>query len=206
MALLVVITTTNRDKFSIVKNILEESEIKELQGSAYQSLESYPYYEPPKEVGTIHERARQKVESFFSYLKLEKKELPDLLVGVDDGVQLGNDSPINPHSQEITKDILSGTRIRVGDSVTVVRAFSFLLPKFSLERDSTMSLPLIYNPPSEKVDFQEGRYPLSHVLSAENHSLALSEESEAFTKELYKKSAQKMISVLNNLLKDAYLN
>jgi hypothetical protein len=121
----VLVATRNRDKFEVVRQMVEQV----ISDATLISLSQANVSGDVLEVGTVPQRARQKAEYFVERLgRSERTDEFDAVLAVDDGIRIA-EGDVTPHSQEITDRILNGDW-PPGTVITVVRAFGLRLLQF----------------------------------------------------------------------------
>ncbi len=174
----ILVATRNRDKFNIVKRLVEAT----VPDAHLVFLGDTPISGDVVEAGSIHERARQKAVYFWG--RLEWSTIADdfdSVLAVDDGLSVGG-AEATPHSKEMTERILSEAW-PTGTKVDVVRAFC-LIRRGEVPRVELTAIPFVFVGNPHGVQREDGTYPLSQVLSPEGMAQPVSQltndEEDAF--------------------------
>lgn len=191
-----VVATENSDKFETVKNLLTGLG---LQPFHFLMLADYPTYKAPDEIGSLEERAERKALSFFQYVKQEPKLLPQVILGVDEGIRLGTSSIAETESKEITRQILEVGKLSPGDLVFIIRSYYFLLTESGDSLSCTTEIPFHYLKPSSPVSFSEKSYPLSYTLAALGRNQAIGTEESTFRQNYNLEHSPQLIPIIQSL-------
>lgn len=169
----ILIATRNRDKYLIVRRLLEAS----IPDAFLASLEEGRVDGDVVEVGSIQERAVQKATYFAGRLEQDgRADEYDAVLAIDDGLSVEG-AEATPNSKELTDRILGG-EWAVGTPIAVVRAYA-LIKRGERARVATTIVPFTFlgNPTGTRR--QPGRYPLSEVLAPAGDDRTVSQLSQA---------------------------
>ena len=167
----VLVATRNKDKFSIVKTLIE-SIVPDIQ---LEALNSTALKGDVIEVGTIEQRATKKTEYFLDKLDLSIETTTYEAVL---GIAVGKAS-VSPHSQELTDQILEDIW-PIKTPLLIWRAYA--LARFGkVTRVEITTVPFEYKGNQNNISREVGRYPLSYVIGPIGVDRCVSEQSEAET-------------------------
>lgn len=171
----ILVATQNKDKFCIVVDILERIGSQKYN---YVSLVNFNITEDVKESGTTEERAKQKV-LFYKNICEKKNLLGNVIaiVGVDDGIFIKKEGFSTAESKEITDQILSGTRINIGDEIDIRRSYFLTNIKTKEELSCTTNIPFQFLGNPNGITRQSGKYPLSYVIGHLNSDVKVADNS-----------------------------
>lgn len=191
----IVIATTNTDKFNLVKDLLVDLGMTDWN---FKSLSNFDISNQVEETGSAKERAAQKARFFINNCKTIEEV--DVVVGTDDGIVLNSSEGVITDSKKVTKEILSGEKVKIGDEVVNHRAFCFMIPKSNKTMFAVTEIKFRYLGGSLGIKLEEGKYPLSHVLGYDGYDKTVSETSTEEVRQLNvkysKESLQPIISTL----------
>jgi hypothetical protein len=158
----IVIATNNLSKFEVIRPIL-----------MYSGLINYHFVRPENlgieldvvETGSLRNRARIKAVEVYELLKSQGK-LSDvyMTVGSDDGIRINIENKTYSDSKMATDRILKKDFVNIGDEITIVRAFAFVLQSGTIFSCITR-IPMTFIGNPNNITRQEGVYPLEHVLA-----------------------------------------
>ena len=132
----VLVATRNKDKFEIVKRMVEAI----IPDALLISVADVDISGDVVEVGTISERAVQKAQYFLERLEWSKcADDFDAVLAVDDGLRIA-DGDATPNSKELTDRILK-EEWSPGEEIDVVRSFA-LIKRGERPRVELTSVPL----------------------------------------------------------------
>ncbi len=174
--MIVLVATKNIDKFNITKGIFQKLGLINYK---YKNLRDYKLLEENEEVGTLKERAKDKVE--FALKMLEKKvEYAEIaiIIGIDDGFCIPSKNLLTANSKELVDDILSGKMLNVGDSIEEVRSYAIYNKSKGKYYYYESRLPLIFLGNEQGIIRKEGINPLKNVLSFVFESLPVGNHSQ----------------------------
>ena len=174
--MIILIATKNIDKFNTTKGIFQRLGLIKYE---YKNLRDYQLLDENEEVGTMKERARDKVEFAMKSLRDNKDfENMFLVVGIDDGFYIPSKDLLTANSKEMVDEILSGNFITIGDVVEEVRSYSI----YSVADDKyyyyESRLPLRFLGNENGIKRKEGINPLKNVLSFEIESQPIGSHSQ----------------------------
>lgn len=172
----ILVATQNEDKFLIVVDILKGIG---LQKYNYASLIDYNVTEDMEESGTSEERAKQKA-LFYKNICEKRNLLENILaiIGVDDGIFIKKEGSGTAESKEITDQILSGSRINIGDEIDIRRSYFFTNIKTKEEFSCTTNIPFQFLGNQNGITRQSGKYPLSYVIGQLNSDVKVSDNAD----------------------------
>lgn len=192
----IVIATKNKDKFTIVTDILRDYGLTEFN---FKMLDSFEGYKNKDETGSIEERSKQKVTEFLNYLNEKNLTIPDIIIGVDDGFKKETDSTTSPYSKEITRNILDGQYLSDGELIYDVRSYTFFIAKTGEIKTVNTEIPYNYVKNAKMTNFEETRYPLSYVLRYVEGKNVISEEDKTRARLYNKRYAQALEPIIEGI-------
>lgn len=161
--MIILIATKNIDKFNTTKGIFQKLGLADYE---YKNLRDYNIFEENEEVGTMQERARDKV--LFAREMLRREDISDeitLIVGIDDGFFIPTKNLLSVNSKEIVDDVLSGELLNVGEDIEEVRSYAI----YKISEDNfyyyESRIPFRFLGNENGLKRIEGVNPLKHVLS-----------------------------------------
>ncbi|MCA9379711.1 hypothetical protein KC675_00875 [Candidatus Dojkabacteria bacterium] len=174
--MIILIATKNIDKFNTTKGIFQKLGLIKYD---YKNLRDYNLLDENEEVGSMKERAKDKVEFAIKSLKdNDDFENMFLVVGIDDGFYIPSKKLLTANSKEMVDDILSGNFLSKGDAVEEVRSYAI----YSIPIDKYFyyesRLPLKFLGNDKGVKREEGINPLKNVLSFETESEPIGNHSQ----------------------------
>lgn len=168
----VLVATRNKDKFEIVKRMVEAI----VPDAHLVSVADVNVSGDVVEVGTISERAVQKAQYFLE--RLEWSDCADdfdAVLAVDDGLRIAN-GEATPNSKELTDRILQ-EEWPPGQSIEVVRSFA-LIKRGERPRVEITSVPFVFLGNPLSIEREKGKYPLSSVLAPQGKDVPVIELSQ----------------------------
>ena len=193
----IVIATTNTDKFNLVKNLLFDLKLK---GCNFKSLSDFNISNQIEETGSSKERASQKAHFFINNCKTIDDI--DVVIGIDDGMILSGGDRVITDSKTVTKQILSGRKVKIGEEVVNHRYFCFILTKSNKEMFAVTEIKFKYLGNNSGVKLEEGKYPLSHVLGYDGYNKTVAEMPPEEVRQLNAKySKENLQSIIEEVLK-----
>ena len=187
----ILIASTNKDKISIVKNIVnsvssEKFEILSLRDVAVTSKDD-------KECGTIFERAEKKAKECLN--GLEDKNEFRFVIGIDDGIIIKG--TLYENVKDFIKPIVEEDFLSENEIVYIARAYHFIRND-GKEYSILTKIPFEFHKPKEKVKIEPFSYPLSFVLCQVNSDLPISKNTPEQNNEYYLNySLKQLVEVLN---------
>ncbi len=191
----ILIATNNKDKFKIVKKILESSIMKNYE---YLNLRDIDYLEEDKqEIGTIENRSRDK--AIEAQNKVDSN-LFEYIIGIDDGIEMKGKMIENV--KEYIKDIVNDNYLLQDEIVNILRAYTFI-DKNMKEKTIVTKIPFKYKRINGSIDIEKIGYPLSHVLTPLGSDITVANLSEEDSNDYYLKysleSLNSVKSFFNNM-------
>ena len=154
----ILIATTNKDKFEIVKYLLKKAGLTE---DGYEIISLYDiHYSGPdnKEIGNIEQRAKCKAETVRNFLKNEDY---DYIIGIDDGIIIKGKMIENV--KDYIKKILYEHYLCEDEKIIFSRAYC-IIGKNNEIFEAIIDIPYIHIS-RENVCLKEFSYPLNQVLA-----------------------------------------
>lgn len=185
----ILVTTTNLDKFKIVKKLFQSSGFN---NQIFCSLNDFDgcIKNDIQEIGTIENRAKNKAEQYKFIL-----ENPGYLavIGVDDGIKLSESSKSNPDVKKIIPNIIRGNLLNNNDIVFIQRAF-YILTKNNKSKSFITNIPFKYKHSNISEDFLKKKdYPLSYFLCEIDKTIPVSEYTQEQNNKYYLKYSKSSI-------------
>lgn len=152
----ILIATKNKDKFEIIKLILNS-----INGTNYDYYNLYDFEDlckDEKESGDVVVRAYNKAKQIYSSLKENDFKY---IVGIDDGIKMKGQMIENV--KDYIKDIIDDKYLSEGEVVEIVRAYCFMKQNGEYTTAVT-KIPFKYKKLNKKLELKENTYPLSNVL------------------------------------------
>ena len=175
--MIILIATKNIDKFNTTKGIFQKLGFSKY---VFRNLVDYKISEEYEEVGSMKERAKDKVGFALKILKdNDEFEQISLIVGIDDGFYIPSKCLLTANSKELVDDVLSGDMLNVGDSIEEVRSYAIYIISKGEYHYYESRLPLIFLGNEKGIKRKEGINPLKNVLSFEFESQPIGNHSQA---------------------------
>ncbi len=185
----ILIATKNRDKFTIVKEILDNLNKGEYE---YYSLHDVNgISKEDNEYGSIQDRAYNKAKMVFDSVQNETYEY---VVGVDDGIEMKG--ILRENVKDYISDILADRYLLNGEKVNIVRAYCFIKNDGEI-KETVTNIPFVYHKSNKHVCIEENSYPLGNVLCPLDSDVSVSNMSNSDCNEYYiKYSCEPLTKVL----------
>ena len=168
----VLLATSNKDKFKIVKYILHKAGLKENEYEIL-SLKDINYNGPDeKESGGIAERARNKAISVKE--NLSNPEEYEYIIGIDDGIELKG--TVRENVKDHIKMILFENYLEEKESIIFPRAYC-CIDKFGRMYETIAEIKYTYKH-KDNLTVEPNSYPLSQVMVPIGGDRSLTEMSE----------------------------
>lgn len=174
--MIILIATKNIDKFNTTKGIFQKLGLADYE---YKNLHVYKLLDENEEVGTMKERARDKVRFAIGSLgDNEDFENIYLVVGVDDGFYIPSKNLLTANSKEMVDQVLSGELIKVGEFIEEVRSYAI----YSISEEKfyyyESRIPFTFLGNKNEIKRKEGINPLKNVLSFEREYKPVSSHTQ----------------------------
>ena len=168
----VLLATSNKDKFKIVKYILHRAGLDENEFE-FLSLKDINYNGPDeKESGTIDERARRKALSVKE--NLANPEEYEYIIGIDDGIELKG--TVRENVKDHINKILFENYLEEKESIIFPRAYC-CVDRFGRLFETIAQIEYTYKH-KEDLIVKPNSYPLSQVMVPLGGDKSLTEMSE----------------------------
>ena len=180
----ILIATKNKDKFDIVKRIIES-----VKKDTYEILSLYDIEnvnKEEKESGSIEERALNKAKQVY---KNNKNDF-EYIIGIDDGIIMKG--TLIEDIKKYIKDIIEDKYLKEGEKVEIHRAYCFMKKDGDFETIVT-KIPFKYKKAKEKINLKENTYPLSNVLTHINGDTVVSQMDKEYNNQYYLKYSEESI-------------
>lgn len=151
------IATQNKSKKKVLSSILIKAGLEDF---TFFDLNDEDIDSQVEESGSVEDRARQKAQGIK---QVDLRQEYNLLIGSDDAMEIRN-GEIRTDSKKVTEEILSGSALKVGETMYIVRAYSFHTLSKELKTLST-KIPFKFVGNKEGITLEENSYPLSYVLT-----------------------------------------
>ena len=152
----ILIATKNKDKFEIVKMILNSIDSTNYD---FYNLYDFEYLcKDEKENGNVVERAYNKAKQIYSNIE---ENTFKYIIGIDDGIKMKGQMIENV--KDYIKDIIDDRYLSEGEVVEIVRAYCFMKQNGEYTTAVT-KIPFKYKKINKKLELKENTYPLSNVL------------------------------------------
>ena len=185
----ILIATKNKDKFEIVKRILNTI----LENCEYYSLyDLNEIVKDEKEIGNVQQRAYAKAKQVYDNIK-ENEFM--YIIGIDDGIEMKG--KIIENVKEYINDIIEDRYLKEGEIVSVVRAYCFMNIHGNYKTVTT-KIPFEYKKLNKKIEIKQNSYPLSNVLKPLDSNKTVVEMEDNESNEYYLKYSK---SVIEEILK-----
>ena len=190
----ILLATSNKSKFQIVKYLLQKANLTEPQ---YQilSLKDINYNAPDeKEQGTIDQRAKTKAISVASNL-INCNDY-DYIIGIDDGIELKG--TVRENVKDHINKILFENYLEENESIIFPRAY-YCISKDGSTFETIAKIAYKYKP-KEDLKVEPNSYPLSQVAAPINSDKSLTEMDEEQANEYCWKSCRDELIKLANFI------
>lgn len=185
----ILIATRNKDKYSIVKNLLKKAGLTE-KGYQILSLDDINYKgTDKKEIGTIVNRAVAKAKDVIETLESESY---DYVIGIDDGICLKG--KLIENVKEYLNKILYENYLSENEKIEFPRAYCLMNWKGEIF-NTVIEIPYIYKS-KENANIKALSYPLSQIAVPIGFNKPIAEMSEKESLEYYWKYSEKKIKEL----------
>ena len=181
----ILIATKNKDKFEIVKRILDS-----IHGKDYEYYNLYDIkdlYKNDKESGTVQERAYNKAKEIFLNIKNNDFKY---IIGIDDGIKMKG--IIRENVKDYIEDIINNKYLKEGEQVEIVRSYCFMSQDGN-NNIVTTQIPFIYHKLNNRIEIKENSYPLSNVLIPLNSCKTVAEMNKEENNLYYLKYSEQEI-------------
>ncbi len=162
----ILIATRNKDKFKLVSRLLKTS-ILNNEDELFNFNDLKEDIIDKKEVGDVVNRAYEKAFNLFNNLK---KNDFDIIIGIDDVMEFNG--KIIENVKKYIQDIIDDKFLNNGNSINVIRAFTFVNKKGEYKNIIT-TIPFTYKKLDYELTPEENTYPLSHVMVPLNAKIAI---------------------------------
>ena len=187
----VLIATQNKDKFNIVKKILNSSD--EGIYDCYSLRDMTTPVILSEEEGTVQNRAFNKAMETF---KIVGKDQYEYIVGIDDGIEIRGE--IIENVKDYINDILNNNYLKENEIINIVRAYCFAINDNEYY-EITTKIPFKYIECKEKINIKANTYPLSNVMAPLYCDKSVVNLTEEETNNYYLQySKEKIEEVLND--------
>ncbi|MBQ3408680.1 MAG: hypothetical protein IJH12_05725 [Clostridia bacterium] len=186
----ILIATTNKDKYKIVKYLLARAGLNEAE-YMYQSLEDISYNgADKKEQGSIEMRAEMKARAIKEYLKDNDYEY---IIGIDDGIYIKGG--LQENIKDYIKKILYENYLSNGEEYAFYRAYCVITKDGEVFKTET-KIPYSYKA-KENAELKPNSYPLSQISVPVGYDKALTDLSEDEANEYtWNNSKEKIIELI----------
>ena len=181
----ILIATKNKDKFEIVKRILNK--IDEEKYEYYNLYDIKNLNKDEKEIGNIEERAYYKANQIYS--SIEKNDFK-YIIGIDDGIKMKG--TLIENINDYIEDIINDRYLIEGEQVEIVRAYCFMKQNGEYNIVKT-EIPFKYQKLKQKIELKENSYPLSNVLMPLEFNKTVSEMKNEESNQYYLKYSEEII-------------
>lgn len=191
----VLLATTNKDKFKVVKYILHRAGLDENEYE-FLSLKDINYNGPDeKESGKISERARRKALSVKE--NLANSEEYEYIIGIDDGVELKG--TVRENVKDYINKILFENYLEEKESIIFPRAYC-CVDRFGRMFETIAQIEYTYKH-KEDLIVKPNSYPLSQVMVPLGGDKSLTEMSEAEADEYcWERCKDKVIEMVDRMV------
>ena len=168
----ILLATSNKDKFQIVKYLLQKANLTEPQYKIL-SLKDINYTAPDeKEQGTIDQRAKAKAISLLS--NISNRADYDFVIGIDDGIELKG--TIRENVKDYINKILFENYLEENESIIFPRAY-YCIAKDNSTFETIAKIAYTYKPKAD-LKVEPNSYPLSQVAAPLNSDKSLTDVDE----------------------------
>lgn len=168
----ILLATSNKDKFQIVKYLLQKANLTEPQYKIL-SLKDINYTAPDeKEQGTIDQRAKAKAISLLS--NISNRADYDFVIGIDDGIELKG--TIRENVKDYINKILFENYLEENESIIFPRAY-YCIAKDNSTFETIAKIAYTYKPKAD-LKVEPNSYPLSQVAAPLNSDKSLTDMDE----------------------------
>ncbi len=197
---LIIIATGNQGKFHQIVNILTTLGIKT---NRFLNLADLQITNDEPEIGTLTDRAKQKVLNCLS--KLDPKDYSKYfcIVGNDTGTKLPTTNLESAESKKIAAEILAGNHLHAGDPLVYVYAYAFILLPSQKMLTAQVDIPFTYLGNPNGLTPVEGQNFMSQVKAIPGqtipHSQIPIEEEITYRLKYLKAALSPIIAQINHL-------
>ena len=191
----IVLATSNKDKFKIVKYFLQKAGLEE---SEYQilSLKDINYCGPDeKEQGSIDQRAKAKAISVAN--NVSNRNDYDFIIGIDDGIELKGS--LRENVKDYINKILFENYLEVGESIIFPRAY-YCIENNGNSFEIIAKIAYTYKP-KDNLKVEPNSYPLSQVVAPIGFDKSLTEMDNQEADEYCWNSCKEEVIKLANFIK-----
>ena len=168
----ILLATSNKDKFQIVKYLLQKANLTEPQYKII-SLKDINYTAPDeKEQGTIDQRAKAKATSVAS--NVPNRTDYDYIIGIDDGIEIKG--TIRENVKDHINKILFENYLKENESIIFPRAY-YCIAKDNSTFETIAKIAYTYKQKTD-IKVEPNSYPLSQVAVPLNSTKSLTDMDE----------------------------
>lgn len=186
----ILLATSNKDKFKIVKFFLQKAGLQE---NEYQilSLKDINYSGPDeKEQGSINQRAKAKAISVANNVSNNY----DYIIGIDDGIELKG--TMHENVKDYINKILFENYLEVGESVIFPRAY-YCIDNNGKTFEIIAKIEYTYKP-KDNLKVEPNSYPLSQVVAPIGFDKSLTEmDSQEADEYCWNRCKEEIIKLAN---------
>ena len=191
----ILLATSNKDKFKIVKYFLQKAGLEE---SEYQilSLKDINYCGPDeKEQGSRDQRAKAKAISVAN--NLSNRNDYEFIIGIDDGIELKGS--LRENVKDYISKILFENYLEVGESIIFPRAY-YCIENNGNTFEIIAKIAYTYKP-KDNLKVEPNSYPLSQVVAPIGFDKSLTEMDSEEADEYCWNSCKEEVIKLANFIK-----
>lgn len=191
----ILLATSNKDKFTIVKYLLQKAGLEETQYKIL-SLKDINYSAPDeKEQGSINQRAKAKAISVAN--NISNRNDYDYIIGIDDGIELKG--TLRENVKDYINKILFENYLKENESIIFPRAY-YCIDNNGKIFEIIAKIHYTYKP-KDSLKVEPNSYPLSQVVVPLNSNKSLTEMDEQEGNEYCWNSCKDEIIKLVNFIK-----
>ena len=191
----ILLATSNKDKFKIVKYLLQKAELKQTEYEIL-SLKDVNYSGPDeKEQGSIDQRAKAKATSVSNHIT--NRNNYDYIIGIDDGIELKG--TLRENVKDYINKILFENYLKENESVIFPRAYCCIDNNGKIF-EIIAKIKYTYKP-KDNLKVEPNSYPLSQVVAPLNSNKTLTEMDKQEANEYCWNSCKDEIIKLANFIK-----
>ena len=190
----ILLATKNQDKIKLLSKLI--SDIYTAKNFSFKTLEDFNIVQDVEESGDIADRAKQKAAFYFDLLREKVKySKVNYVLGVDDGIEIKKLGNKTPETKKMVDLIINDNLLKVGDVVSIIRAYCFIKIKTGEEKSIITEIPFKFIGNEKQIKRIEGKYPLSYLLSHLDKDIAIVDTSEQEVKEYDIRYSSKLLDL-----------